>query len=292
MRVFSYVKGKFMLIFLFYIVAIIVLVLFAEGAEYLVWVMFFMILCWVPGGGDTVTDRNRGMGIAYKYKNCKEYNNSNPLYVRGCLRQKKKISILGNLKYLYICQVVSLAVLVFACVYYGLKICYGRKILVEIVLLACSFIITLVWNGIKLYYKKCFDSSFRYMENAEGIWQPFRFLYQPDIGYRNKEKLTCHYNIGYEDMKKKLELAAGEKGYVISKCYKIEEVEEFTFFARLNEETVDIFELIHIEQLNEKSWDVFNQIFESFWKETITSGDEKKRWHLLFYFVWMNIAKN
>lgn len=259
----------------------VVLVLFSEGSEFLVLGMFLMLLCWGPGSGDTVTNINRGMGVAYRYEQCKEYNKYNPLYVKKCLRQKKN-SVLGNLKYLYVCQIISLVVLGASWIYYGLKIIYGGSLLVEVILCACSFILLMFWVGIQWYYRRCYDSSFRYMENSEKIWLPFCFIYQPDTVYRQNRQFCCHYYVGYDEMKKQLELTAKEKGYVRSKSYKNEVVEEFNFFTRLSADTLDIFALIHIEKMNEECWDIFNHIFEYFWKENIAGRYETKQMTFTF----------
>lgn len=256
-----------MLFFIIYIAAMAVLTLFMDGAEYLVCVMLLMLLCWVPGSCDTVTNRSKGMGIGGRYKYCKEYNNSNPLYLRKCLREKNKLSILGSIKGLYVCQMISLVVLVFSCIYLSMKQIMGRIIFVENILIASSFILIVSWSSARLYYKKCYDSGFRYMENKERIWQPFQFLYQPASGRQRKNSFYCYYNIGYEDLKKKLVQATYENKYKFSKCYREGETQEFNFFVRLKEDTLDIFALIHVKNMEEKCWERFNSIFEEFWKE-------------------------
>lgn len=60
-------------------------------------------------------------------------------------------------------------------------------------------------------------------------------------------------------------------------CLQEEGVEECSFFTRPDEEYMDILALIHVEKLEEYSWDTFNDLFEVFWKEKIAGKYETKQ---------------
>lgn len=171
-----------MLFFILYITVMIALKSFGEETEYLACVMLFMLLCWRPGSGDTVTDKNRGMGMYYKYKNCKEYNDSNPLYVQGCLREKSELSIFGSLKGLYICQLISLVILALAWIYLGVKHTYGQIRLIEVLLMACGFLLMIGWMGVKEYYKKRYDWASGYAEGKKESGSHFALSISHTVG--------------------------------------------------------------------------------------------------------------
>lgn len=83
-------------------------------------------------------------------------------------------------------------------------------------------------------------------------------------------------------MKKKLVSMAGKMGYVRSKCYKTDTVKKFLFLTKRQGGELNIVALIHIKQMKEECWDVFNNIFKIFWKEVIADRYEKRKMTFTF----------
>lgn len=162
-----------------YIAVTITLSLFFGYPGYLVWVILFTLPFWLPNSGDIITD-TKGWGEKYKY--AQGYDNSNPLYVRGCLRKKKKSFVFGSVKGLFVCQMIALVMIVFAWIYLVASSIYGKIVLIEKILVYICVLLMFIWEGLKLYYQKCCDWSYRYTENAEGVWMPFHFLFQKYTG--------------------------------------------------------------------------------------------------------------
>lgn len=213
-----------MLVFAVYIVVMVILALFVKDAKYLALVMFWMLVIWSPGAGDAIPLR-RGDGNTYKHIG--EYNNSNPLYLQGCFRQKKKSSIFGSLKGVYACQKISVALLALSWIYFCVKLIVGRLALVEMILVGCAVMLAIGMAAVEAYYKKRYSSAFQYTENADGIWMPFRFLFQPLCGWGRDNRFSCRYYVKYEELKKKLKHTSQEMGYTFSNCYTEEGVREF-----------------------------------------------------------------
>lgn len=73
---------------LLYLTVSMILVFCMGAPRYLELVIFFTLMFFFPGSGNTIHDY-KGWGNHYKY--ARGYTNTNPLYVRGYLRKKKKI---------------------------------------------------------------------------------------------------------------------------------------------------------------------------------------------------------
>lgn len=247
--------------------------------RYLVQVMLFTFPLLIPNIGDTIHDIN-GWGSNYKY--ARGYTNVNPLYVRGCLRKKKRSSKLASVKGFFVCQIIAIVIVILAWIYLGVRYIYGEIILVEKILANSCILLIFIWEGLKLYYQKCCDWSYQYTENADGIWMPFCFLYQIHTGSLYHNSFFCRYHVPYGEMKKRFVQKAGEMGYAPSKCYKTDNVKRFLFLTRRNGGRLDIAALIHVKQMKEESWDVFNNIFETFWREVIADRYEKRKMAFTF----------
>lgn len=204
--------------------------------------------------------------------------------MNGVLSEEKKgTQIFSSFKGLYICQIISLVLLFLTLIYYCVMNCYQRILWVEVILTACFVLLMLGWGGVKLYYSGCYEQRFRYTESPNGIWKPFSYIYQPRSTWKKYKPFWCHYYVGYDEMKENLQKSANEKKYVFVGCAEEDKVKEFNFFTRLDGENLDIFALIHVERLEEESWDIFNRIFETFWIQNIMNKFETK--HMAFTFL-------
>lgn len=227
---------------------------------------------WFPGSGEISV-----RGHIYEFE--KRRDNTNPLYVKGCFREKKSISSLfSELKGLYISQIVSLFLIFLTVGYFCVAKSYRQIFGVEKLLIGC-FGLLIFWRiSLKIYYRKCYEKMFRYTEKTDRTWLPFSYIFQPFAPkWRPYRTFHCQYHDSYDDLKRSLEQRTVEKGYTFVKCFCEGDVKEFNIFTRLSEAYFDIFALIHIERLEEESWDKFNDIFEDFWKEYIAERYETKQ---------------
>lgn len=243
---------------------------------YLMLSMICVIFYWLPNA-DMLSDREK------EYENEHEHNRSNPLFVRGFFREKEsELKLFSSFKGLYICQIISVVLLFCMLAYLCAMNSYRRMINLEIILNICFVLLMISWILIKEYYKKCYKQSFQFSESVEGVWTLFSYVYQSYKLLRSYKSFSCNYYVKYEDVQKRLEDAARERGYRISCCLKNDKVKMFRIFTRLDGEKLDIFALIHIDELEEESWEYFNSIFEIFWKQKIIGKHEKCQMALTF----------
>lgn len=264
------------LIIILMAIAFIVVGLLDWNFSYLVLSMIFVIFCWLPNA-DMLCDRGN------EYENEHEHNQSNPLFVKGFFREKEsELKLFSSFKGLYVCQIISLVLLFWTLVYLCVMNSYQRMTILEIILTIGFVVLMISWFSIKEYYKKCYKQSFRFSESTEGVWKPFSYIYQSYKLLRKYNPFSCNYYVKYEELQRKLEVAVQERNYVFSGCFEDDRVEEFRIFTRLEEEKLDVFALIHVDVLEEESWEYFNDIFETYWKQNIADKHEKKQMALTF----------
>lgn len=238
----------------------------------LAWVLLVVLAQFGPGR-DSIGEKG-----VWKYKHDEEYNHLNPLYVRGYFRKgANKSSLFSNLKGFFVCQILSLVLLVPTLISLLMKFMYRSTWQAEKILIIASFVLLFIEIVMREYYQMRYSQHYRYTENEEGIWQPFLFLYLPSNRYGDSRSVHRRYDIPYEDLKENLKPSAEAKGYIFSDCLQGKGVEEFNLFTRMDEEKLDILALIHVEILEEESWETFNDLFEAFWKEKIAGKYETKQ---------------
>ncbi|MDC7290462.1 hypothetical protein NXH76_21980 [Blautia schinkii] len=216
-------------------------------------------ICWIP-----FESYSRPEG-------CNEYNNTNPLYVRGLLRKNpSKNNILCNLKGIYYCQIMSASLLVCAFVYLGYFYLYGFQwwyYRLEITLAICFIGLLLIRLFLQVYYLWCYNTDYRYAQNKNGIWMPFNFVFKALNRIQNP--FSCNYHVNYEKIQENLKESCKEKGYNFTERYITDDGSELIFFTKHTLGRLDVFSLIHVDKLEVEHWDKFNGIFEIYWKDYV-----------------------
>lgn len=216
-------------------------------------------ICWIP-----FESYSRPEG-------CNEYNNTNPLYVRGLLRKNSsKTNIWCKLKTIYYCQIMSAGLLVCAFVYLyyfylnGFRWWYYR---LEIILALCFICLLLTRIFLQVYYLWCYNTDFRYAQNKNGIWMPFSFAFKALNKIHNP--FSCNYHVNYEKIQENLKESCKENGYHFTERYVTDDGAELIFFTKHTLDRLYIFSLVHVEKLETEHWDKFNELFEIYWKEYV-----------------------
>lgn len=221
------------------------------------------------------------------YEFAGEISDINPLYRRGFIRKKASGSrFWADYKGLFGCQIASL---VFAIIFWGyvgyrhLTSSYYSfsNLLIEMILSICFVMLLVIWIGFRIYYCWRYRQDFRYVENENGIWMPFSYIFQtPNWGFYRP--FHCIYKVEFDEMRERLIMASQEERYNTSVLYTINNSGEMRFFIKTSEKTLGIFILIHIEKLLQEHWDEFNMVFETFWKDTVQNKYNTDSVNLIF----------
>ncbi|MDO4274781.1 MAG: hypothetical protein Q4D16_14020 [Eubacteriales bacterium] len=217
---------------------------------------FSFTICWLP------FDRYN------KLEGFKEYNNTNPLYVRGFLIKKSpKSKLLCKLKGIYYCQIISAILMCCVFIYLGYYYLNGfqRIFHLEIIFTICFTILFIARLFFQSYYLWCYHEAYRYSQNKNGIWTPFSFIFKGNGGDILKS-FSCNYHIDFEKIMETVKESCKTNNYTFSESYKIDDKAELSFFTRHFSNKLDVLSLVHVDMLEIEHWDKFNEIFGVYWK--------------------------
>ena len=210
----------------------------------------------------------------------------NPLYVRKYFRKNPGKPIWGaNLKGLFYCQVCLGAVTLWS---WGsmlslkwTRFLFSSKIALRV--MGCVYwIIFLTWITFRTFYCWRYNEDFRYLQNSEGIWQPYSNITKThNIGFY--KPFHNHYYVRYKRMQENLRMSCPVNGYQYVDSYEMGNREgESDLYVKYMRDEIRIFQFIHVREYTEDTMKQLNEIFSDFWKAYIGSNKKAEKASLLF----------
>lgn len=244
-------------------------------------VAFIFYFCWTP------------LKSYSNPENTYDYDNMNPLYVKGFLRKNPpKLSILNKLEGIYFCQNIS-AVLM-ACLFIYLGYCYlngiQRFFLIEIIFELCFAGLFIIRSFFQIYYSQSYNNAYRYSQNKNGIWTPFSFVFKEHSGNYFKS-FSCNYHVSFDKIMETLGESCRTNGYHFCERYKTDDKTELSFFTRHSSNRLDILSIVHVDILEIEHWDKFNEVFEVYWKNFVEGKYEFEESRFTFLLCIDNRCK-
>lgn len=232
-------------------------------------------LCLISGSG-RIQDRE------YRNKLGDQLDKNNPLYAKGYFRKNASPhSFFSNLKGNFYCEMGLLAVIFIAVTYRIFWISedmfrYGEShFLTDLILTVCFWGLDMAWLGFHMFYIWSFREAFRYPQNSEGIWEPFRNITR-DSRHINIKYYTYNYDFSYGILQKKIRENCIKRKYQNMEYYKLSQEDEDGFIAmKKNGKDVVFFQITHMKLFSEKAMQELNVIFENYWKKHIKNMQDK-----------------
>ena len=228
----------------------------------------------------TIRDNKR------KYVVADVYNDTNPFYMKALLEkplilydgENAKLKDFALLQKIMIIWMIAFESYVIFCWF------YPECVVPFVVFLftAFSFGAAMVKIWMYIRYVKIYKQYFRYMENEEGIWMPFRFMSQRIKLYSEKGK--WYFPTQLKD-KKMLQNNAEKCGYIYIDSYCRKEYGQTDFYSREKENAIWIYVQVNKDYMKERDLRFLDESFEYYWKKYMTPEKQEKEIYFLAVFV-------
>lgn len=245
--------------------------------------LLLIYIIWIPSQKNILRNHDRTSKMYAYYNFAQEMSYKNPLYVRGMVKDSKKIYGLFSKKDgLSKCRFISIIVFGLHLVYLYLRKEYKLQYLViEIFFFICSIAVVVSWLVLKMHYRFVYRKDYEYTEDKNGIWMPFRFLTEHH-GQGKEHTFRCTFDKKYPDLKKELLIQAQSKGYDLVD-ENTDDDKEITYFMKKEELDIWLFELIHLKKYKDDDLEAFNRMFAEFWKRHMEKEEKSK--DIKFFFL-------
>lgn len=243
----------------------------------------------------------RGMNTGKGYRQADRFDELNPLYSMGFMREKSKHSKWGAYqKGIFFWQMMTLCIVGITMIALFLAhgtnldnkpIVYGMYVWMTIDALERIYVVIVIGYIItRIYYAVIYNRSFRYYAGRDKIWKPFSFIGQDYYLDWPKELKTLPRNCAsvyqYEEndnVKENIKNSCASDGYEKVCEFDFSGQGKVIFYKKTEISEVHILCIAETEILKDEHTKQLNDFFGEFWKENI--GKEEKKQPIYFTFV-------